>query len=216
MVILIVAAIGFIPLKAWSECDVAYGELDIDHFFDYTKKFESYDAGVCAPNSTKTYMDYRAVTLETSRQYIYMRNHMTVDGTTGLLYDKDGFIGAALGSYYGSIGDRFYFTLSNGQVLPIVKIDAKSDAHVSGGCAHANDGSVIEFVIDTDYAGEYFGRSSNGYVAWGNFNNIDIFNGYIVRAEYVTDTISSSYVEYVDDVDENIDNENIFNYASGY
>ena len=70
MVTIIVAIIGFVPLKAWSECDVAYGELDIDHFFDYTKKFESYDAGVCASNSTKTYMDYRAVTLESSIQII--------------------------------------------------------------------------------------------------------------------------------------------------
>ena len=216
MTCLIILGIATIPSKAFTEVDVRYGELDVEQFYNYQKKYEAYDVGVCAANSTKTYMDYRAVTLTTSAQYRYMRNYMTVDGNTGLLYDKDGFIGVALGSYYGWIGDRFYFTLSNGQVIPVVKIDAKSDAHVSGGCAHLNDGSVIEFVIHTGYAGDYFGRASNGYVSWGNFNNSPLFNGRIVKVEKVTGNISANYVEYVDDLPTNIDNENIFNYASGY
>ena len=95
--------------------------LNIDDFYDYQKEYKSEEIGVCASGTTKTYMDYRATTARNSRQYQFMHNEMTVDENTGFLYDEDGFIGAALGSYYGEIGDRFYFTLETGVVLPIVK-----------------------------------------------------------------------------------------------
>ena len=84
---------------------------------------------------------------------------MHVDEETGLLMDDEGFIGVALGSYFGPIGTKYYVTLSEGQTIPIVKIEAKADQHVSNGCEHLEDHSVIEMVIDADIAGEYYGRS---------------------------------------------------------
>ena len=162
--------------------------LNIEDFRNYSKEFVSEEISVCASGRAKTYMDYRATTARNSRQYQFIHNNLTVDETTGFLYDEDGFIAAALGSFYGEIGDRFYFTLDSGVVLPIVKSEEKADVDTdSSGCYHLGDNSVIEFVIDKNYAMEYFGRLSNNYVLNGNYNNHELFNGNIVKVERVTD-----------------------------
>ncbi len=190
--------------------------LNIDDFYDYQKEYKSEEIGVCASGTTKTYMDYRATTARNSRQYQFMHNEMTVDENTGFLYDEDGFIGAALGSYYGEIGDRFYFTLETGVVLPIVKCEEKSDSDTDdSGCYHLSDNSVIEFVIDKDYALEYFGRLSNSYVLNGNYNNYSLFRGAISKVERVLDEKNEHYVTYSSESSP-IFNNDIFNYGSGY
>ena len=190
--------------------------LNIDDFYDYQKEYKSEEIGVCASGTTKTYMDYRATTARNSRQYQFMHNEMTVDENTGFLYDEDGFIGAALGSYYGEIGDRFYFTLETGVVLPIVKCEEKSDSDTDdSGCYHLSDNSVIEFVINKDYALEYFGRLSNSYVLNGNYNNYSLFRGAISKVERVLDEKNEHYVTYSTESSP-IFNNDIFNYGSGY
>jgi len=188
----------------------------LETLYDYQKEYKTEDAGVCAANDTKTYMDYRAITDTSSKQYKFIQENMTVDDKTGFLYDKDGFIGVALGSYYGEIGDRFYFTLDSGVVLPVIKIDSKADAHVVNGCAHAGDGSVIEFVIDREKADEFFGQYGNGLVLSGNYNNYDLFHGEIVKVEKVLEEKNDSYVTYVDNLNPDLDRQDYFNYASGY
>ena len=70
----------------------------IEEFYDYQKAFKSKEIASCAYNRTKTYMDYRSTTATTSKQYIFIHENMTVDEKTGFIYDKDGFIGVALGS----------------------------------------------------------------------------------------------------------------------
>lgn len=169
---------------------------------------------VCSSSSSKTYMDYRAINNTRSKQYKYIQEYMTVD-ETGLLVDQEGFIGAALGSYFGKIGDRFYFTLDSGIVLPLVMIDAKANTDTANGCMQAHDKSVIEFVIDTNLAAEYFGRFGNGLVLQGNFNNYKLFRGEIVKVEKVTEVVNEKYVTYSQNEDTYI-NEDIFQYASGY
>lgn len=162
--------------------------LNIEDFRNYAKEYVSEEISVCATGRAKTYMDYRATTAKSSRQYQFIHNNLTVDETTGFLYDEDGFIAAALGSFYGEIGDRFYFTLDSGVVLPIVKSEEKANVDTDdSGCYHLSDNSVIEFVIDKNYAMDYFGRLSNNYVLNGNYNNHELFNGNIVKAERVTD-----------------------------
>lgn len=135
---------------------------------------------VCSSSSSKTYMDWTK-TSATSRQGKFMREHMTV--RDGLLYDKDNFIGVALGSYFGVIGDRFVFTLSTGIVLKLIKVEEKSDWHTNNGCEQKWDHSVIEFVIDT--ATNKFPYFSNDYIANGNYNNLEQFKGNIAKIEKV-------------------------------
>lgn len=129
---------------------------------------------VCSDSSVKTYMDYRAITDKSSNQYRYIQAHMTV-GADGFLYDEDGSIGVALGSHFGPIGSKWEIVLDTGITFKAVKIDEKADRHVYNGCQHKQDGSVIEFVIDS----RKFEKASNGYVWQGNFNNNPDFKGKI-------------------------------------
>ena len=184
-------------------------------YFDIEKKYETVELEACALGVTKSYMDYRAVTNTSSKQYWFIRNNMTVDTTNGFLYDEEGFIGVALGSFYGTIGSRFYFTFDNGVVLPVVKIDEKADKDTDyTGCYHLSDGSVIEFVIDSDIANTYYDYYNNGLVLQGNFANYDLYSGSIVKVEEVLDELNPKHLQYYFEEDSN--NYSIFNYGSGY
>ncbi|MBQ1567003.1 MAG: hypothetical protein IIZ80_03835 [Erysipelotrichaceae bacterium] len=191
-------------------------DFDLDALYDYQKEYKTEELSVCSANTAKTYMDYRMTTVVDSRQYQFLNYKCYVDKETGFLYDEDGFIAVALGSYYGEIGDRFYFTLDSGIVLPLVKGEEKADEDTDyTGCYHTYDGSVIEFVIDSDYASRYFFSNDNGLVLNGNYNNYSLFSGSIVKVEKVLDERSEQIVTY------QIDNQppksiDIFNYASGY
>ena len=80
----------------------------------------------CSYSKVKTYMPYDTVTNEDTKQYHLIKNELYITDS-GLLKDKYGYIAAALGSYYGEIGDRFIFTLDTGVELHIIKADAKSN-----------------------------------------------------------------------------------------
>ena len=191
-------------------------KFDLDSLYDYQKEFKTEELDICSANTAKTYMDYRMTTVVDSRQYQFIHNFLTVDKKTGFLYDEDGFIAVALGSYYGEIGDRYYFTLDSGIVLPLVKAEEKADEDTDAmGCYHTLDGSVVEFVIDDEYAAAFFGTNSNGYVLDGNYNNYSLFNGSFVRVEKVLDERADRIVSYQMEAElpASID---IFNYASGY
>lgn len=150
-------------------------------------KLVTNDQPVC-PNplngETKSYMDGAKVTNTASKQYQLLQTMHIND--QGFYATDDGFIGVALGSYYGPIGSKFTVTLSNGNTFKVIKADEKSDNDVYNGCYHKQDGSMMEFVIDTETAGEYWGMI-NGYVLGGNFNNCEQFNGTIVSMERVFD-----------------------------
>ena len=189
---------------------------DIDNLYDYQKEFKTQELNVCSTNTAKTYMDYRMTTLVSSSQYQFLNYRCTVDTKTGFLYDEEGFIAVALGSYYGVVGDRFYFTLDSGVVLPLVKGEEKADVDTdSSGCYHTIDGSVIEFVIDSDYAANYFWANGNGYVLNGNYNNYSLFSGSVVKVEKVLDEKIEKIVSYKVDENQPV-NIDMFNYASGY
>lgn len=159
-------------------------DLDISSFHNYQREYLSESIGACSTSSTKTYESYELITHTESDQYKYIHEHMTIDSKTGLLYNEDGFIGAALGFSFGDIGSEYYFILDSGVILPIVKVDSKGGA--VNGCSMTSDSSVIEFVIDTDIAMNYFG-STNGYASNGNFNNCIDLAGSIVDVEKVSD-----------------------------
>lgn len=131
---------------------------------------------VCSTSHTKSYMDWSKIS-ETSTQGRFIANNMTI--RDGLLYDKDGYIGVALGSYFGPIGSRYIFVLDTGIEIKAVKVEAKSDRHTINGCEQYKDGSVIEFVVDSITNRFYVGK--NTYIADGSFNNLPQFRGKIAR-----------------------------------
>ena len=191
-------------------------DFDINDLYDYQKEYKSEEISLCSANDAKTYMDYRMTTVVSSNQYQFLNYECTVDKKTGFLYDEEGFIAVALGSYFGKIGDRFYFTLDSGVVLPLVKGEEKDDGDTDGtNCYHTIDGSVIEFVIHDEYAADYFGANGNGYVLNGNYNNYPLFEGSIVKVERVLDEKNDKLVTYQSEQQLPVDID-IFNYASGY
>lgn len=219
VIITILAIFTIVLLGGFSNLSDEKGEkpaFDLENLYDYQKEYKSEEIEVCAKQGAKTYMDYRMTTVVSSRQYQFIHNELTVDSNTGFLYDKDGFIAVALGSFYGEIGDRYYFTLDSGIVLPLVKAEEKADEDTDAmGCYHLIDTSIIEFVIDSDYAGEYFFSNGNGLVLNGNYNNYWLFKGDIEKVEKVLDEKNDKIVTYSynSQIPEDVD---IFNYASGY
>jgi hypothetical protein len=155
---------------------------------EYTIEYLKEDINVCSTSSVKTYMDYRAINDRDSKQYKYISEYMIENEETGLLEDDDGFIGIALGSYFGEIGDKYIFTLDNGKEFKFVKVEAKSDAHTVNGCYHTVDNSVIEFVVNTTITKEYF-NTTGKYILNGNFNNTEEFEGRISSIVKILGTI---------------------------
>ncbi len=167
---------------------------------NYHKEYRSESIGACSTSSTKTYEDYRMITDPESRQYKYIHEHMTVDEETGFLYNEDGFIGVALGYQFGEIGSEYYVILDTGIIIPVVKIDAKAAVDASDGCSANLYASVIEFVIDSEKAYEYFG-GGNGLASNGNFNNFECLQGNILDFERVLDEKIEDGIIYVRDME---------------
>lgn len=131
---------------------------------------------VCSSSSVKSYMDYKKLS-KSSNQYKLIEEEMTI--VDGLLYDEYGFVGVALGSYFGDLGSRYIFTLDTGIELKVIKLDEKDDKHTYDGCIHRVDQSVIEFVVD-DITNKFY-VDKKGMIAGGNFNNLPQFEGSIVK-----------------------------------
>jgi len=96
----------------------------------------------------KSWMDWRAITSRSSRQWRLQQIAYTCENG---LRRVDGKYMIALGTYflhYG-VGDVFEITLSSGVVFRAVVGDVKSDAHTdSTNRFHLSDGSVLEFIVD--------------------------------------------------------------------
>ena len=129
-------------------------------------------------------MDYKMITDKSSKQWQYINASGRIKIENGYLMEGE-YIGVALGSYFGGIGTKYIFTLDTGKQMKVVKIEEKADAHTKNGCQQKWDGSVIEFVIDSNA----FEKSANGYVYNGNFNNIEQFNGHIEKIEMVMEEV---------------------------
>ena len=139
---------------------------------------------LCAKGvTTKSYMDADAVTNEDSAQYKLL-SAMHVDAR-GHYETDDGYLAVALGSYYGPVGTKYIIELDSGVTFKAIKADEKADKDVFDGCTHRFDGSMLEFILDSDKAAEYYGVV-NGYVCQGNLNNSKEFKGAITSIKRVT------------------------------
>lgn len=136
--------------------------------------------------TTKTYMDYRKITDETSPQWKLINSNKIFVNQKGYLQTEDGFIGVALGSYFGEIGDKFIITLSSGKELKLIKVERKADIHTDqNNYAGSSNYDIIEFVIDTKTPYMKQNIMANGYIFNGNFNNNKEFEGAVVSIEKI-------------------------------
>lgn len=100
-----------------------------------------------------TYMDYKKVTSETSKQYWFLNSdECYTEIETGLRKVGDRYC-IALGSYYTTtIGQKVDLYFEDGTVLKCILGDCKADIHTDPtNRFHSEDGSVAEFIIDGAY-----------------------------------------------------------------
>lgn len=106
------------------------------------------------PNNSgmKSYMDYRTITSVESNQYKLQQIASTDE--SGIRKVNDRYC-IAVGSYYSTtIGQYIDVELENGEVIHGILADCKDDKHTdSKNQIHAIDGSVVEFVVDTNSLG---------------------------------------------------------------
>lgn len=134
---------------------------------------------------TKTYMDLNKITKRGTKQYS-LKQQYQLDNNGVYYYSYKGkkFYTIALGSYFGEVGTKYLITLDSGKQFYCIKADEKANVHTVDGYAQKYDGSVIEFVINTKVAYNYYG-GGNGYVLNGNFNNHNDWKGNIVSIKKV-------------------------------
>lgn len=136
--------------------------------------------------SAKTYMDYRCITNTNSPQYQYIYNSGEITVCEdGFLRTDDGYIGVAMGYYFGDIGSKYILHLDTGKTIPVVKIEAKASQHSIQGFVGCVAYDIVEFVIDTKAQWMKENTWGNGYIFSGNFNNYDLFNGTIVDIDKI-------------------------------
>lgn len=129
---------------------------------------------------TKSYMEGKLITNASSKQYDLMWESglISLNPYGHYVYYENGreYLGVAMSTVYGEVGDKFRITLSNGSQFYVIKLDSKADSEVDS-CGSHPDGSVIEFVVDTQLI----------YANYPNFNGgfqvYDMFNGYITNIE---------------------------------
>jgi len=97
-----------------------------------------------------TFMWYSQVTNPTARQFHLLH---TLDLIT---HTDDGFVkigdyyAVALGSQFGPIGSKFVIRSADGSEIRVIKADAKADIHTINGFAHAEDHSIVEFLLNVN------------------------------------------------------------------
>ena len=131
--------------------------------------------------SSFLYMDYRAITDTSSKQWTLQQTAWT---------DSDGFrrIGddycVALGTYYGNIGDRFKITTDKGNVYTAIEADAKGTDAVFYDDIHSwyhyagNGCNVVEFIVQTEYL-------PSAVTISGSCGAVDYLSGNIVSIERI-------------------------------
>lgn len=98
-----------------------------------------------------TYMDYRKITSKTSNQWIVNYESNAYTDENGLRKVDDCYLVAIGTGYSIGVGERAYLLMEDGEIVPIIVGDIKSDADTDEtNRYHAIDGSVVEYIVDTD------------------------------------------------------------------
>ena len=99
-------------------------------------------------NGIKSYMDYRAITLTSSKQY-KLQSTYAYTGNYGIR-QINGRYCVAIGSYFTKkVGTYLDLYLENGEIIPCILADCKADIHTDKrNIITEHDGSLAEFIID--------------------------------------------------------------------
>ena len=131
----------------------------------------------------KPYMDYRAITCKTSKQYKFIQREDVNEDERGFLMQDGEWYCVALGEYFGDIGEKYIFTLSNGNEIKVVKSEAKSNRHTCSDNYLGKNGHILEFLINTNSQW----MKEQDVIYHGSLNACDELKGDIVKIEKVVD-----------------------------
>lgn len=99
-------------------------------------------------NSFKSYMDYRTITDTTSKQHELQKQADT--NWCGMRIIDEKYC-IAVGSYYSTtVGQAVDIIMENGNTIHCIVADLKQDIHTDVTNSQNPNGSVIEFLVDTD------------------------------------------------------------------
>lgn len=131
--------------EAENNVDVSI-ENNVDTSVENTIDYHNYD--VPSNNTIKSYMDYRRITLTSSKQY-KLQHSLAYTGEHGIRMVNERYC-VAVGSYYTTtIGQYIDIELENGNVIHGILADCKDDKDTDSTNRLHSDGSVVEFVVDT-------------------------------------------------------------------
>ena len=124
----------------------------------------------------KSYMDYRTITDETSKQYELQKQAYTEWHGIRMVDDR---YCIAVGSYYSTtIGENIDVILENGNVIKCIVAELKKDKHTDITNRQNPNGSVIEFIVDTDILHKKIQKTGD-ISTFDRIWNVDLFNGEI-------------------------------------
>ena len=107
------------------------------------------EMGVPSNNSFKSYMDKNCLTNISSAQYALKSEYL--DSASGIMMVDDRYV-VAVGTYYATkVGTRIDLVMQNESVVPCIVGDIKADCDTDAlNQQHTIDGSVVEFIVDTN------------------------------------------------------------------
>lgn len=98
--------------------------------------------------SFKAYMDWECITNTRSVQWQLQQDAETNEN--GLRIYDDCYM-VAMGTYYGTVGDRFTVTFDTGIEIDVIMGDVKDDRHTDKTNRYVPcNGNMLEFIVDVD------------------------------------------------------------------
>ena len=168
------------PSTTGKKMDVPSGSTSYKSYTKYTKVSKSTPQGAVVYGTTSPYGKYAGTTYNTQTDPETGVRYVTFEG------DDTKYYCAAMGTYYGEVGDTFSVTTDAGNSYNVIMCDAKgSDAqgtHNGGTWYHANGSGnkcLTEFYIEypADDIKVYSGGKYLGTT--GSYNDCDRFKGNI-------------------------------------
>lgn len=141
---------GYIKTEQVHDEKITYDSYD-QYYLNEIIGFEIYD--VPDTSGFKSFMDYRTITSTGSKQY-ELQNQYASTGDYGIRVVDDRYCVAVGSRFSMEIGQYFDLILENGEVIPCVMADLKSDVHTeSNRVVTAHNGCASEFVVDANSLG---------------------------------------------------------------
>lgn len=129
-------------------------------FYITTTKCPNIEYEFPCNNGFKSYMSYTTITDKLSKQY---ELQLLADISTYGIRQINGRCCVAIGTAFNTdIGTYFDLILENGEIIPCIVSDIKSDIHTkSDNITTAKNGCVVEFIVDVEYLDESVKKSGD-------------------------------------------------------